>query len=75
VRQDFHIDESVWFVVAQDRDQWNQCSYVCCLPHYQYQCSCDCFVGSVIDFSGDLRIWLDTDVMVSDPDRQQGVIV
>jgi len=48
---------------------------VCHPFHYQYQCSCDCFMGSVIDFSGDLRIWLDTGVTVSDLDGQQGVIV
>jgi len=44
---------------------------VCHPPHYQYQYSHNCFVGSVIDFSGDLmRIWLDTGVKVSDLDGQ-----
>jgi len=33
---------------------------VCHLLHYQNQCSCSCFVISV---TGDLRIWLDTDVI------------
>ena len=49
--------------------------YVCHPPHCQYQCSRYCFVGCVIDFSGDLRIWLDTGVTVSDLDVQQGALI
>ena len=79
MRQDlkhFHINESVWFVVAQDRDQWSQlCAPTPSLSVPDYQCSRNCFVGSVIDFSGDLRIWLDTGVTVSDLDGQQGAVI
>jgi len=47
---------------------------VCHFLHYQNRCSCNCFVTSVTDISGDLRIWLDIDVIASDQDTQKGAV-
>ena len=56
MRQDlkhFHINESDWYAVAQEKDQWSQL----CVWHpllYLNQCSWSYFVINVIDTSGDL---------------------
>ena len=52
-------------MVAQNRDEWRQ------LWQNQYS-NRDFIVIRVIDISGGLKIWLDIDVTVSDPDVQQG---
>jgi len=48
---------------------------VCHLHHCQTQHSYVCFVASVTDISGDLKIWLDTDVIASDRDAQQEAVI
>jgi len=64
-----HFSESDWYVVAQDRISGVSCV---CLPlHCWNQYSHCCFVAIVTDLFGDLRIWLDTDVIASDQDEQQ----
>ena len=65
----FHIGEGDWYVVTHNREEWRQLcatSPLLVAEPVQQQMIC------IPDISGGLKIWLDTDVAVSDPDTQWG---
>ena len=63
--------ESDRYVVAQERDQWSQL----CVPSPFIIRTSSCFVTSVLDILGDLRMWLGMGVIASDQDAAVSVTV